>query len=91
MGGSSTVAIIAYLVIVNVLAFGAFGVDKSRAQKGEWRISERTLLLLTVIGGSVGAFIGMRVFNHKTRKPLFAIGVPIALVVHVAIAVWLLM
>lgn len=81
--------IIVYLVCVNLIAFAAFGVDKSRARRGAWRISESALLFLAAVGGSIGAFVGMRVFHHKTRKPLFSVGIPVLLIAHVAIAAWM--
>ena len=85
MTSSGLIAIIVYLVCMNALAFVAFGVDKSRAKRGAWRISEKALMLLVVAGGSVGALAGMRVFHHKTRKPLFSIGVPVVLIATVAV------
>ena len=84
MATHAMLAIAIYLVCVNVLAFAAFGVDKARAQRGAWRISEKALMLLAAAGGGIGAFAGMQAFRHKTRKPLFRYGVPALL------AVWLL-
>lgn len=84
-----TLGLVAYMAIINVVAFAAFGVDKSRARRGAWRIPEITLMLLAVAGGSAGALVGMRVFRHKTRKPLFSIGVPIVLLAHIALLVLL--
>ena len=57
----------AYLAVMNLAAFGAYGADKRRARRGSWRIPERTLFLLPLLGGSVGALQGMHVFRHKTR------------------------
>lgn len=82
------VAIVVYLLGVNLIAFAAYGADKSRAQRGAWRISESALLLLAAVGGSLGALVGMHVFHHKTRKPLFAIGVPVLLVMNAAVIAW---
>ena len=79
-----------YLVTMNIVTFVVFGLDKQRAKLAEWRISERTLLLLAFAGGSVGALAGMALFHHKTRKAKFQIGVPLALVLHIAIAVWVI-
>lgn len=78
---------IVYLACVNVLAFALFGIDKSRARRGAWRIPEKTLMLLAVVGGSVGAFLGMHVFRHKTRKAAFSIGVPLVLAVQIALGI----
>lgn len=66
-----------YLIVINVAAFCIYGIDKQKAVKGKWRISERTLILLAVSGGSVGAWAGMQVFRHKTKHALFVVGVPL--------------
>ncbi|MBQ6353259.1 MAG: DUF1294 domain-containing protein [Mogibacterium sp.] len=73
-----------YLAAINLVAFAAFGIDKRRARIGAWRIPEKTLLLLAVLGGSVGAWLGMTTFHHKTRKPLFSVGVPVILLLQIA-------
>lgn len=65
-----------YLFVINLVAFITYGVDKSLAKHHKWRISEATLLLLAVIGGSLGAFLGMQFFRHKTKHLKFVIGVP---------------
>lgn len=80
-----TIAIAAYLAFANVAAFATYGVDKRRAERGEWRVPERTLLALAFLGGGLGAFLGMHVFHHKTRKLRFRVLVPIALVLSVVL------
>ena len=74
-----------YLLFINVIAFFIYGIDKRRARKGQWRISENTLLGVAFLGGSVGALFGMSVFHHKTRKKKFNLGVPMILVMQVVI------
>ncbi|WP_018659986.1 DUF1294 domain-containing protein [Allofustis seminis] len=74
---------ILYLFIINGAAFFAFKTDKKLSQTHHRRISERTLLLLALLGGSVGAEFGMQLFRHKTRKPLFQIGIPLLIILHV--------
>lgn len=74
-----------YLVVVNFITWVAYGLDKGRAKSGKWRIPERTLLLLALIGGSLGALAGMIMFRHKTRKAKFFISVPVMFVVHCVI------
>ena len=74
-----------YLIVINVLAFALMGIDKSKAKRHLWRIPEKTLILSAVIGGSVGAILGMRFFHHKTRKARFAIGVPVILLVQIGV------
>ena len=81
--------LVVYLLAINALAFLAFGVDKSRARRDQWRIPERTLLGFSAAGGFVGAFLGMKVFHHKTRKPKFYLGVPLTAVLWAAGAVFL--
>lgn len=66
-----------------------YGLDKKRAEKKQWRISEATLLLFAAIGGSMGAWLGMRLFHHKTRHPKFYIGVPVIFLVQVMMVVLL--
>lgn len=78
------VGITVYLVIINVVTFALYGADKRRARKGAWRISERTLLLLALFGGALGAFAGMRHFRHKTRKLAFRVVVPVLMALQVA-------
>lgn len=74
-----------YLIIINVAAWIAYGLDKWKAKAGKWRIPERTLLILALIGGSLGALAGMMMFRHKTRKAKFVVGVPVMFVVHCVI------
>lgn len=66
-----------YLVFVNIAAFALYGIDKHKAVKGKWRIPERTLIFIAVIGGSLGALAGMLIWHHKTRKKKFYITVPV--------------
>ena len=77
-----------YLIVINLIGFAAFGIDKRKAIKDQWRIPEKTLLLIALIGGSVGAFFGMQVFHHKTKHWKFLIGVPACILLHVIIAVF---
>lgn len=82
--------IIGYLITVNIVSFILYGVDKYKAKRGKWRISEATLLAMAIIGGSIGAWTGMKVWHHKTMHKKFAIGVPIVLVLQVAFAIYFL-
>ena len=74
-----------YLVIINIIAFIVYGIDKWKAQRNRWRISERMLLFLAIIGGSVGALAGIYTFHHKTLHKKFVFGVPLILVIQVMI------
>ena len=73
------------LIVVNIITFLVYGIDKWKAMKGRWRISEFTLLLLAVIGGSIGALLGMRVWHHKTKHLKFKYGVPLILLAQLAL------
>ena len=75
-----------YLILVNIIAFAAFGIDKRKAVKHKYRISEATLLGLALIGGSAGALAGMHLFHHKTKKLLFR-AVPMLLAVQIALLI----
>ncbi len=79
-----------YLAVINLVTFVLYGVDKRRARREQWRIPEKTLLLLPLIGGSVGGILGMRVFHHKTKHWYFRFGLPAMLLAQVALAVYLL-
>lgn len=74
----------AYLMVVNILAYGAFGLDKWKAQHHKWRIPEAVLLGISLAGGWLGAWMGMYTWHHKTRKWKFKIGVPLTAVLWIA-------
>ena len=74
-----------YIVWSNLAAFLVYGLDKRRARQHQWRISERTLLGLALIGGSAGALAGMYLFRHKTKKDYFAFGIPLILMMQMAL------
>ncbi len=95
--GASAVASVSYgglimlgVAFMTLLTFIAFGLDKWKARHGKWRTPEATLLWLAVLGGSVGALFGMRVWHHKTQHRKFTIGVPLILMAQVALAVYVL-
>ena len=79
-----------YLLAINALSFILFGLDKNKAKKGKWRISEATLLMMAAIGGSLGAWAGMRLWHHKTMHKKFKYGIPIIIILQVALVVYLL-
>ncbi len=74
-----------WLIVINLIAFALFGVDKRRAKRKAWRIRERTLLLAAALGGSLGALLGMLIFRHKTKHGKFMVGVPVLLAIHLAL------
>lgn len=79
-----------YLIMVNVITFAVFGIDKYKAIRKKYRIPEKTLFLLAGIGGSIGALAGMIAFRHKTAKWYFKIGIPVILVVQIVLVLWIL-
>lgn len=83
-------ALAVWLIAINLVTFAVYGADKRRARRGAWRVPENTLFLLPLLGGSVGALLGMRVFRHKTKHWYFVWGVPAILLAQLALAVWLL-
>ena len=83
--------ILIYLAIINVATFFTFGIDKLKAKRSKWRIREAALLMLAVLGGSIGALLGMKVWHHKTMHKKFKYGVPAILIVQMAIIGYLLM
>lgn len=83
-----TETFIYYAILGNVITFIVFGIDKLKAKKRLWRIPEATLLLMTLAGGSIGAWCGMIVWRHKTRHWKFRLGVPAIFILHVALIVY---
>jgi uncharacterized membrane protein YsdA (DUF1294 family) len=81
-----TTAVLVYLLVINGVTFFVYGIDKYKAKHAKWRISEITLLSFTAIGGSIGAWCGMKVWHHKTMHKKFKYGVPIIFFLQVAIA-----
>ena len=79
-----------YLLAVNAVTFIVYGIDKYKAKHAKWRISEATMLLLAVVGGSIGAWCGMKVWHHKTMHKKFKYGVPVILLLQLALAVWII-
>ena len=73
------------LIVLNIVTFLVYGIDKWKAKQGSWRISEATLLILAVIGGSIGALLGMKVWHHKTMHKKFKYGLPLILLVQIAL------
>ena len=82
--------IIKYFLAINVLTFAVYGVDKWKARQGRWRVPEATLLGLAALGGSVGAWVAMQLFRHKTKKNKFRYGVPIMFVLQLAAVLYFL-
>lgn len=82
--------ILIYLILVNLLGFFIMGNDKRRAKKQLWRIPEKNLFLIALIGGSLGTNLGMKFFRHKTKHWYFIVGMPLIFVLQVGLGAWLL-
>ena len=78
-----TEALLYYLIVINVVTFLVYGIDKWKAKQGSWRLSEASLLILAVIGGSIGALLGMKVWRHKTMHKKFKYGLPLILIIQI--------
>ena len=78
-----------YLLGINAVTFIVYGIDKYKAKKARWRIPEATLLLLAVLGGSIGAWMGMKVWHHKTKHKKFKYGIPAILLIQIALMAYL--
>ena len=74
------------IVIINIVTFIIYGIDKYKAKKGKWRIPENSLIGLAIIGGSIGAYLGMRVWHHKTMHLKFKYGIPLIIIIQLIAA-----
>ncbi len=79
-----------YLVIINILSLLMFGYDKLKAKRNGWRIPESRFLVLGLLGGAVGIYIGMRLFRHKTQHTLFVLGIPLLMVLNLVVIYYLI-
>ena len=84
----TTQNIIIYFVIINVIGFLIMWLDKRKARKGSWRIPEKTLFIITALGGGIGTIAGMYTFRHKTQKLNFVIGLPLITVLEIILIVY---
>jgi len=81
--------ILCYLIAINAVTFIFFGIDKWKAVHGKWRISEAMLLGLAVLGGSIGAWLGMMAWRHKTKHKKFQLGVPFIMIMQIVLFVYI--
>ena len=81
--------LILYLILINHTRSRVMGADKYRARKHAWRIPERTLFAVALLGGSLGAILGMYLWHHKTKHWYFVIGMPLILVAQILVCVWI--
>jgi uncharacterized membrane protein YsdA (DUF1294 family) len=79
-----------YLAVINVIGFAIMGIDKQKAKRGSYRISEKTLFFVALLGGSIGAKIGMELFRHKTHHKKFVYGIPAIIVLQLVVFIYFL-
>lgn len=84
-----TSILLIYLAAINVVSFFTYGIDKLKARKDKWRIPEATLLWMAVLGGSIGAWLGMKAWHHKTMHKKFKFGVPAILIIQLALVLFI--
>lgn len=82
---------IIYVIVINIIGFLAMWIDKVKAKRGSWRIPEKTLFTITLLGGGIGTIAGMYKFRHKTKKLYFTIGFPVILFSEIFIIIYILL
>lgn len=82
--------VLLYLLTINAAGFLSMLVDKHKAKKNQWRIPERTLLLIALLGGSMGSLLGMYTVRHKTKHLKFTLGIPLILAAQIGLIIWIL-
>ena len=71
-----------YIILINLIGFFTMYIDKNKAKKGKYRISEKTIFIISILFGSIGVYIGMYKFRHKTKHTLFTVGIPICIIIN---------
>ncbi|MBR5733228.1 MAG: DUF1294 domain-containing protein [Lachnospiraceae bacterium] len=84
-----TLVVLAYLLVMTIVGLIIMKADKAKAEKNKWRIKAATLFLISAIGGSLGTWAGMYLFRHKTKHWYFVVGMPLILILHIALLVFL--
>ena len=79
-----------YIILINIIGFLVMLIDKKKAEKGKWRIQEKTIFIITALGGGIGTITGMYVFHHKTKKLQFTIGLPTITILEIVLGIYLL-
>lgn len=80
--------IVIYFIVINIFGFFIMWLDKRKAKKGAWRIPEKTLFIITALGGGIGTIAGMYVFHHKTQKVQFVVGLPLITILEIIAIIW---
>ena len=82
-------AVLIYYAVINVLLFIFMGVDKLKAKKNQWRIQEKTLLIIALLGGGIGGLLGQKLFRHKSKKWYFYVVFTLGIVIHAVFLWWI--
>ena len=83
--------VLIYIVLINLIGFLVMWIDKRKAEKGKWRIPEKTLFIITALGGGIGTILGMYMFRHKTKKMAFVIGFPFITILEIITVVYFIL
>ncbi len=83
------ILLIIYVAVMSLITFAVFGLDKYKAKADKWRTPEKTLFILAILGGGIGAFLGMQIFRHKTQHKQFVIGIPLIMILQLILIAWL--
>ena len=83
--------VLIFLAVINAVTFFLYGIDKLKAKRSKWRISEATLIWFAVCGGSIGALLGMKTWHHKTQHAKFKYGLPFILLAQVLAVAYIMM
>lgn len=89
-GIKKSTIILIYFILINIIGFFVMLIDKKKAEKGKWRIQEKTIFIITALGGGIGTITGMYVFHHKTKKLQFTIGLPTITILEIVLGIYLL-
>ena len=89
-GIKKSTIILIYFILINIIGFLVMLIDKKKAEKGKWRIQEKTIFIITALGGGIGTITGMYVFHHKTKKLQFTIGLPTITILEIVLGIYLL-
>lgn len=84
------IIVMVYLAVVNVIALALMGIDKYRAKREKWRIPEKRLFGVALLGGSIGSWLGMRLFRHKTQHKTFVYGIPFIFLIQLSLVLFLI-
>jgi uncharacterized membrane protein YsdA (DUF1294 family) len=88
MSSNIVYIVVFYLLIMNIVGLAVMGIDKWKAKHHAWRIPEKTLFLVSLLGGSIGTWAGMYIFRHKTKHWYFVVGMPAILILQIAAGIW---